>query len=72
VTAKLSYLKGDVNGDGHVTLKDVTLLFQYVNNQITKDKLKVFDAADVNGDSKVTLKDVTKVFQYVNNQIASL
>jgi hypothetical protein len=72
VTAKLSYLKGDVNGDGKVTLKDVTQMFQYVNNQITKDKLKVFDAADVNGDSKVTLKDVTKVFQYVNNQINSL
>jgi hypothetical protein len=63
---------GDVDGDGQVTLKDVTLLFQYVNQQITKDKVKVFAAADVDGDKDVTLKDVTKLFQYVNQQINSL
>jgi hypothetical protein len=32
-TEKL-YLNGDGDGDGEVTLKDVTRLFQYVNNQI--------------------------------------
>jgi hypothetical protein len=72
VTDKLSYQKGDVDGDGDITLKDVTLLFQYVNQQITKDKVKVFAAADVDGDKDVTLKDVTKLFQYVNQQINSL
>jgi hypothetical protein len=72
VTAKLSYKKGDVDGDGDITLKDVTLLFQYVNKQITKDKVKGFAAADVDGDNDVTLKDVTKLFQYVNQQINSL
>jgi Ca2+-binding EF-hand superfamily protein len=70
--AKLSYQKGDVDGDGYITLKDVTLLFQYVNQQITKDKVKAFAAADVDGDKDVTLKDVTKLFQYVNQQINSL
>jgi hypothetical protein len=69
VTAKLSYLKGDVDGDGAITLMDVTLLFQYVNKQITQDKVKVFAAADVDGNGKVELQDVTKLFQYVNNKI---
>jgi hypothetical protein len=72
VTAKLSYQKGDVDGNGKVELKDVTLLFQYVNKQITQDKVKVFAAADVDGNGKVELKDVTRLFQYVNKQINSL
>jgi hypothetical protein len=69
---KLPFVKGDVTGDGKVSLEDVTLLFQYVNKQITEDKVKVFEAGDVTGDGKVTLEDVTKLFQYVNHQIKTL
>jgi hypothetical protein len=69
---ELAYLKGDVDGDGAITLMDVTLLFQYVNKQITQDKVKVFAAADVDGNGEVELQDVTKLFQYVNKQINSL
>jgi hypothetical protein len=63
-------IKGDVNGDGSVNLKDVTSLFQYVNKQTTTVNQPA--SADVNGDGVLNLKDVTKLFQYVNKQISTL
>jgi hypothetical protein len=63
-------IKGDVNGDGSVDLKDVTSLFQYVNQQISTVKQPA--AADVNGDGVVDLKDATRLYQYVNKQITTL
>ncbi|MBQ9558438.1 MAG: hypothetical protein IJ762_05485 [Bacteroidaceae bacterium] len=48
------FLKGDVNGDGSVTIADVTML---VN--IVLGKAAVNAASDVNGDGSVTIADVT-------------
>jgi hypothetical protein len=62
--------RGDVNGDGTISLKDVKKLFQYVNGQT--EALDNMEAADINGDGAVDLKDVTKLFQYVNGQITEL
>jgi hypothetical protein len=62
--------RGDINRDNSVDLKDVTLLFQYVNGQVSA--LGDRSVADVNGDSKVDLKDVTLLFQFVNGQIDAL
>lgn len=61
-------VKGDVNGDGEVTLRDATLIQQKVAN------LKTFTAAqervaDLNGDGEVTLRDATMVQQAVANLI---
>jgi hypothetical protein len=69
-TGSDTIVKGDVNGDGSVNLKDVTSLFQYVNKQTSTVKQPA--AADVNGDGVLNLKDVTKLFQYVNKQITKL
>ena len=57
---------GDVNGDGDITLADLTLLSRYfVNNTIP-----VSDGADVNGKEGVTLADLTLLSRYfVNNSI---
>jgi hypothetical protein len=62
-------IKGDVNGDNTVDLKDVTKLFQYVNGQSSSLDETV---ADINGDGSIDLKDVTRLFQYVNGQISVL
>ena len=53
---------GDVNGDGQVTVKDVTLLKQF----LAKWKVEINKSnADVNGDGEVTVKDVTLLKQYL-------
>ena len=51
-------LLGDVNGDGKVTIADVTAL---VNILLGKDTSYNLDAADVNSDDKTTIADVTEL-----------
>ena len=59
----VSYIPGDINGDGKVNNKDVTRLFQYLSGM---DVEVVNNALDVNGDGKVNNKDVTRLFQYLS------
>ena len=50
---------GDVNGDGHVTISDVTALINYLlSHNATGLNL---DATDVNGDHIVNISDVTSL-----------
>ena len=51
-----SFLLGDVNNDGSVTIADVTTLIDYLLSGAGGINL---DAADINGDGNVTIADVT-------------
>ena len=59
-------LAGDVNGDGNVTIADVTAL---VNIILGKDDTEPYQydhaAADVNGDGSVTIADVTALVNII-------
>ncbi len=57
------YIPGDVNKDGVVSGKDITVLRRYIAGGygVTIDRT----AADVNGDSKINAKDITLLRQYV-------
>ena len=57
-------IKGDVNGDGAVTIADVTAL---VNIILGKDTEGVYDheAANVNGDEGITIADVTALVNII-------
>ena len=56
-------IPGDVNGDGIVNLKDVTLIRRFIAGGWN---VKVNEtAADVNGDHTVNLKDVTLIRRYI-------
>lgn len=58
----IDYIPGDINGDGTIDLKDVTLVRRLVTGYgITANKL----AADVNGDGEITMKDVVLIRRYV-------
>ena len=58
----IDYIPGDINGDGTVDLKDVTLVRRLVTGySVTANEL----AADVNGDGEVTMKDVVLIRRYV-------
>lgn len=54
-------VKGDVNGDGSVTVSDVTTLVNIVLGRETQHR----EAADVNGDGSVTIADVTAVVNII-------
>ena len=60
---KKNYTPGDVNADGTVDAKDVTVLGRYLNGwSVVIDE----NASDVNTDDKVDAKDVTLIRRYLN------
>ena len=61
-TAKPDFKRGDVNGDGQVTIADVTAL---VNIILGKTTAPANGVADVNGDHNVTIADVTALVNII-------
>ena len=54
---------GDVNGDGNVTIDDLTALIDI----LLSDNISGNEAADCNGDGNVTIDDVTTLIDYLLN-----
>ena len=54
------YWRGDVNGDGLVTIVDLTLL-----SKILTGKTQTVTASDVNGDNAVNLTDITELVNII-------
>ena len=61
-TEKPAFLRGDVNGDGSVTIADVTAL---VNIILGKSAAPASGVADVNEDGGVTIADVTALVNII-------
>jgi len=60
----LGYTPGDINGDGVVNNKDLSILFQYLSGwEVTVNEA----ALDVNGDGKTNNKDLSILFQYLSD-----
>ena len=49
--------KGDVNGDGKVSMLDMTILIDYVLG-IERDEF-IFEAADLSGEGRVSIYDIS-------------
>lgn len=60
----VTYLLGDVNGDGDVNMKDVTGLYQYVQGITSLDDAALKRANVISYDD-INMKDVTRLYQYV-------
>jgi len=68
VTVK-DYVRGDTNGDGIVSMKDVTRLVNYLND----NTIAVIDKSlDVNGDGIVSIKDVTRLTEYLEDNTVEI
>ena len=62
-TAKNAVLRGDVNGDGSVTISDVTALIDYLlSGNASGINLS---GADCNQDNSVNISDVTALIDYL-------
>jgi len=53
-------LIGDVDLDGMVTDKDISMMFDAMNGKISLNEIQ-FKNADVDGDGKITIKDIEKI-----------
>ena len=63
-TAKPTFLRGDVNGDGSITIADVTALVNIILGKDTEGQYNRA-AADVNGDESITIADVTALVNII-------
>ena len=59
-----SFIRGDVNNDGTVSISDVTALIDYMIDNTTVINL---DAADCNADQNVSIADVSALIDYLLN-----
>ncbi len=57
-----SYLRGDVNGDGEVDVRDITALIDVIMNSITDNP-----RADVNEDGDIDVRDITALIDIIMN-----
>lgn len=66
VTFIVGYERGDVNGDGELTIDDVTILIDaLLTDTATLDEFKLA-AADFNRDGSVDISDTTDLTEYLN------
>jgi len=59
---------GDVNGDGKINSKDVTLIKRFISGVAAESDL-ILGAADVNGDGKTNAQDVTRIKRMISGII---
>ena len=64
-------VKGDIDGDGYITVADVTLAENSILRLSKLDKIE-FVAADIDVDNYVTVADVTKMQNYILRLNSSL
>jgi surface protein len=64
LTYKAEFIPGDVNGDGYISIADVTMLIDIVLGNISSYNA---GAANVNGDSKIDIGDVNAIVNLILN-----
>ena len=60
-------VRGDIDGNTQVSLRDVLLLLQYVNKSRTDAEVNLA-ACEIDQKSGITLRDVLMLLQYVNGK----
>lgn len=70
-TEPTGVLRGDINGDGDVTINDLLAMRQYLAGNITLTDSQM-QAADLNKDNDVTINDLLAMRQYLAGNISSL
>lgn len=58
-----NYVYGDVNGDGEVSVADVTRLIDYILGH--EEAIVSLEVADVNDDGEVSVADVTRIIDLI-------
>lgn len=69
--ATKDYMRGDVNGDGTVSVDDVTMIQKYIANTMDLTESQLL-SADVDGKEGVSIDDVTQIQKYLASLIDKL
>ena len=69
VTVTDAKLKGDVNGDGSVTITDAIAIFRHLADKVKITDADVEWAADVDGNGKIEILDAINIFRYLADKM---
>lgn len=72
IASYTSIIKGDVNGDGTITVGDVSKLYQYLKKKVTMEDYFVIAGNVVDTDDSIKTGDVAKLYQFTRKKINSL
>ncbi len=61
---------GDINGDGRINSRDISLLSKYISKEVSSYDIYA-ENADLNGDGRVNAKDVSMLKQLVQKDITA-
>lgn len=64
VTVKVGYRRGDVNGDGRVSMDDLSTLASYLTGSVELDGYQM-EAADIDGNGLVDMDDNSALINYL-------
>lgn len=64
-------IKGDVNGDGCLSVSDISRLYKYLKKKIIIDECYQL-SANVNNDSNLSVSDVSKIYKVLKGKLNSL
>ena len=64
-------IKGDITGDGKISVVDVGKLYQYFRGKITMEECFI-KAGNIIDDNQIKITDVGKLYQFVKGKISSL
>lgn len=67
-TGQTTYLYGDVDLDGEITVKDATVIQKYAIDKVTLNDIQQ-KASDVNNDGLINVKDATIIQKYLVKQV---
>lgn len=59
------FLRGDVDGDGVITVDDVTTLQRYLAEFPTAGAARILRCGDINNDGKINIRDVSALQRYL-------
>lgn len=65
------FKRGDINGDGEVTMADLMMCLHHVSERSLLAGTQ-FQEADIDGDSKVTMGDLMRILHYVSGRNKNL
>lgn len=64
-----SFLLGDVDGDGEITMSDVLMVYNFAMGDLNPSAEQVL-VADVDGDEEITMSDVLLIYNYSMGDIS--
>ena len=63
--------KGDVDGDGAITMLDALMILQAVNDLLNLTE-EQFMRADLNGDGELSAAEALRIMKYVNGSVTTI